>query len=890
MKYSYQHGDRPLDGYTVLRGLGRGGFGEVYYARSDGGREVALKVIQQNHDIELRGVRQCMNLKSPHLVSIFDVKLNERDVPFVIMEYVGGSSIRDIAEDNPEGLGRAQASYLVREIARGLEYLHSAGIVHRDLKPENIFFENGLVKIGDYGLSKYINVSRHSGQTMSVGTVQYMAPEIGSGSYTSGIDVYALGIIFYELLTGDVPFNGDSMGEILMKHLSVEPDLEPIDPLLRPVIEKALAKKPERRYADARAMTDALLAIPEIAAELGGVSPASICSQAPSAVGTPPELGPLPRVGEREEKLATADTAPVRYDTPPPRRLEDADASPAAPPLELIASTSWESQLVLAGCASAAMAIALSFLGASFRSGMGLLTSVLFFLSLFLGGTAIWYAHRRLLPNLGIEGGFAARMITTCVATVPLLVLSFPNPQHLMYLLPLLLGIALVDWGPRVHPERPSRFSLEQALLAGLTGGIVFFVFVLIRLYPSNPFTMAGVLAGLSLVANAIAPFQKAGKQTPVTPDRPAESGSPSHDAPASPTLKAAAALAVAQRKAQKAAEAGYEAGMAGAAAGEAAAEAAWQKHEDDNAFQRTPDLNNPTGTPHPLVLPRAGGMIFGVAAGLARYLRWDPVWVRLLFVVGFFFWGSAILVYLVLYFLMPEENWFHVGAEPRQRGGFAWSIGRGLRKVFAFGRVTALSGAGLILIGLGSVIAFLGSLWAGGFGHGLFSDLVLPREATLEFCRNGFHLLMAMANYAAGVFLCLLARRDDGAWHVLRAASAWLIGGVLLGVFSMGLSAAAQASGAQDHFAFGEWLSETTRGWTWDGIFLLFFAVMIFVLLLAWPRRRESLSESHHAPAAGETTRPFKADNRSGAGWALLVTLAVFAVLGLFVSLMVLS
>ena len=88
--YQYKYGDRPLEGYTIQRAAGRGGFGEVYYAVSDSGRQVALKAVQSYEQIELRGISQCMNLKSPHLVTIFDVKHNDQGKPFVIMEYVGG--------------------------------------------------------------------------------------------------------------------------------------------------------------------------------------------------------------------------------------------------------------------------------------------------------------------------------------------------------------------------------------------------------------------------------------------------------------------------------------------------------------------------------------------------------------------------------------------------------------------------------------------------------------------------------------------------------------------------------------------------------------------------------------------------------------------------------
>ena len=175
-RYRYKHGDRPLEGYTIQRAAGQGGFGEVYYALSDSGREVAIKAVQNYEQIELRGISQCMNLKSPHLVTIFDVKYNQHNEPFVIMEYVSGPSLRELLLESPSGLGTQKAAFFIREIAKGLSYLHECGIVHRDLKPSNIFYENGYVKVGDYGLTKAINASRHSGHTITVGTVHYMAP------------------------------------------------------------------------------------------------------------------------------------------------------------------------------------------------------------------------------------------------------------------------------------------------------------------------------------------------------------------------------------------------------------------------------------------------------------------------------------------------------------------------------------------------------------------------------------------------------------------------------------------------------------------------------------------------------------------------------------------
>src|SRR5580704_7803216 len=141
--YQYKHGDRPLDGYTIERAAGRGGFGEVYYAHSDSGREVALKVVNTYEQVELRGISQCMNLKNPHLVTIFDVKYGSDGRPWVIMEYVAGPSLREILDGAPSGLGTAKAAFSHREVGKGLPYLHACGIVHRDLGRVNIFYENG---------------------------------------------------------------------------------------------------------------------------------------------------------------------------------------------------------------------------------------------------------------------------------------------------------------------------------------------------------------------------------------------------------------------------------------------------------------------------------------------------------------------------------------------------------------------------------------------------------------------------------------------------------------------------------------------------------------------------------------------------------------------------
>ncbi len=163
------------------------------------------------------------------------------------MEFVSGKCLEQVLADNPKGLALDEVEGWLAGIAAGTDYLHDRGIVHRDLKPANVFRENGVVKIGDVGLSKFITPSRRSAQTDSVGTVYYMAPEVARGKYGSELDVYSLGVMLYEMLTGSVPFAGESTGEILMKHLTEPPDLSKIPAQFRTVVGRALEKDPLRR-------------------------------------------------------------------------------------------------------------------------------------------------------------------------------------------------------------------------------------------------------------------------------------------------------------------------------------------------------------------------------------------------------------------------------------------------------------------------------------------------------------------------------------------------------------------------------------------------------------------------------------------------------------------
>lgn len=252
MRFTYQTGAQPLAGYTIQRGIHRGGFGEVYFARSHGGKEVALKLLHHDdQDVEIRGVSHCLNLKHPNLINLFDLKADTQGDHWVVMEYVSGSSLEDVLASFPDGLPLGDVAEWLTGLVSGVAFMHERGIVHRDLKPSNVYRENGVVKIGDVGLSKRLDSGRRQ-HTQSVGTVYYMAPEVAKGQYGPEVDVYSLGVMLYEMISGKLPFTGETTAEILMKHLTAQADLTPIPVALRPTVARALEKDPDKRTAGVR--------------------------------------------------------------------------------------------------------------------------------------------------------------------------------------------------------------------------------------------------------------------------------------------------------------------------------------------------------------------------------------------------------------------------------------------------------------------------------------------------------------------------------------------------------------------------------------------------------------------------------------------------------------
>lgn len=324
MRFGYGNGDQPLAGFTIRRGVGVGGFGEVYLATNDAGKEVALKRIQKNLDVEARGVRQCINLRHTHLIDLYDLRIDDQGQGWIVMEYVAGESLRDRIDRNPQGLPTEDVLSWFGQVASAVAYLHDSGIVHRDLKPANIFIDGSLIKIGDYGLTKFISQSRRGGQTESVGTLHYMAPEIGKGEYGKEIDIYALGIILCEMLTGEVPFDGESGQEILLKHLTQRPDLRHLPEPFRSVIDKALAKDPKERYASVRQMLLPLGLQIEPNGLAARIHPpaATLSKPAPGHTASPPILEPLPALDPDAVRFGPVEETPEATQAKRSKRLQ----------------------------------------------------------------------------------------------------------------------------------------------------------------------------------------------------------------------------------------------------------------------------------------------------------------------------------------------------------------------------------------------------------------------------------------------------------------------------------------------------------------------------------------------------------------------------------------
>ncbi|MDR2580683.1 MAG: serine/threonine protein kinase [Fibromonadaceae bacterium] len=254
---------RPFNAdYELLGVLGKGGMGSsVYKARQlKLNRTVALKVLDKQGDSEAEkrffSEAQAMReLNHQNLATIFDYGIQD-DKIFIAMTFVDGEVLSDIIKKQ-KTIPVRNAIYIAWQIAKGLEYAHSHGIVHRDIKPSNIMIkQNYDVCIIDFGISITNESMRLTSTGMTMGTPEYMSPEqCQNKNVTLQSDIYNLGIVFYEMLSGDPPFTGGAALAILNKHLSENPQPlrkknPKVSPALEEIVSKCLEKKMENRYAN----------------------------------------------------------------------------------------------------------------------------------------------------------------------------------------------------------------------------------------------------------------------------------------------------------------------------------------------------------------------------------------------------------------------------------------------------------------------------------------------------------------------------------------------------------------------------------------------------------------------------------------------------------------
>src|SRR3954449_3772188 len=252
--------------YRIMRKLGTGGMANVYLAEDQElGRRVAIKILNDRHANDEQFVerfrREAKNaaaLSHPNVVSIYD-RGDAEGTYYIAMEYLDGRSVKELIVSRGPAPVNVSIEY-ARQILSALRFAHRHGIVHRDIKPHNVLVDGeGRVKVTDFGIAR-AGTSQMTETGSIVGTAQYLSPEQAKGGEVDPrSDLYSLGIVLYELLTGKTPFDGETPVEIAMKHLSNAPQppsklRQDIPAELDMVVLRALAKNPDDRYQSADEM------------------------------------------------------------------------------------------------------------------------------------------------------------------------------------------------------------------------------------------------------------------------------------------------------------------------------------------------------------------------------------------------------------------------------------------------------------------------------------------------------------------------------------------------------------------------------------------------------------------------------------------------------------
>ncbi len=265
-------GQKISDRYQIIKAIGEGGMANVYLAYDTIlDRDVAVKVLRGDLANDEKFVRRfqrealsASSLTHPNIVEVYDVG-EDHGMYYIVMEYVEGRHLKDLIKKRGK-LTTSEVIDIMLQITDGMSVAHDSYIIHRDIKPQNIMIlENGLVKIMDFGIAMALNSTQLTQTNSVMGSVHYLPPEQASGKgATLQSDIYSMGIVMYELLTGKLPYKGDNAVEIALKQLKeplpdIREELPNIPQSIENIIIKATAKNPKNRYADAREMHEDLL-------------------------------------------------------------------------------------------------------------------------------------------------------------------------------------------------------------------------------------------------------------------------------------------------------------------------------------------------------------------------------------------------------------------------------------------------------------------------------------------------------------------------------------------------------------------------------------------------------------------------------------------------------
>jgi len=265
-------GQKISDRYQIIKAIGEGGMANVYLAYDTIlDRNVAVKVLRGDLAGDEKFVRRfqrealsASSLTHPNIVEVYDVG-EDNGQYYIVMEFVEGRHLKELIKKRGK-LTISEVIDIMLQITDGMSVAHDSYIIHRDIKPQNIMIlENGLVKIMDFGIAMAMNSTQLTQTNSVMGSVHYLPPEQASGKgSTLQSDIYSMGIVMYELLTGSLPYKGDNAVEIALKHLkesipSIREKLPNIPQSIENIIIKATAKNPKNRYTDAREMHSDLL-------------------------------------------------------------------------------------------------------------------------------------------------------------------------------------------------------------------------------------------------------------------------------------------------------------------------------------------------------------------------------------------------------------------------------------------------------------------------------------------------------------------------------------------------------------------------------------------------------------------------------------------------------